>query len=89
MAVASRPKFKKIITQDDLIAILEIIEREAEFLDVTSQVDMCRDKKDNFLLSLAIDSDADFLITGDEDLLELKSIGSTKIISMKEFTNLS
>ena len=46
---------------------------------VKSKIELCRDSKDDFLLSLAMDSKADYLITGDNDLLDLKTIGKTKI----------
>jgi len=49
---------------------------------------MCRDSKDNFLLSLALDGRSDYLITGDKDLLELKEIGITKIVALADFENL-
>jgi len=45
--------------------------------------------KDNYLLSLAIDSNADFLITGDNDLLLLNSIENTKIIKFIDFEKIS
>ena len=45
----------------------------------------CRDPKDNFLLSLAVDSKADYLLTGDNDLLEIGQIGKTKIQTITEF----
>jgi predicted nucleic acid-binding protein len=35
-------------------------------------------------LNLAIDSNADFLVTGDKDLLEIKSIQKTKILTIRE-----
>lgn len=44
----------------------------AEHIEVKSVITACRDEKDNFLLSLAVDGKADFLITGDDDLLTLK-----------------
>ena len=53
-------------------------------VEVKSKTDKCRDSKDNFLLDLAIDSKADYLITGDNDLLEIKLIGETKILTIKE-----
>ena len=42
------------------------------FIDIQSVVTVCRDPKDNYLLALAKDAKADFLITGDQDLLVLK-----------------
>jgi hypothetical protein len=49
-----------------------------------SQIKRCRDPKDNFLLSLAVDSGADYLATGDKDLLEIRKVGKTMIISLHE-----
>jgi uncharacterized protein len=48
-------------------------------------VAVCRDEKDNFLLSLAFDGNADFLITGDQDLLELKKYKRTRIMTITDF----
>jgi predicted nucleic acid-binding protein len=46
---------------------------------------LCRDPKDNYLVSLAIDTNADFLITGDGDLLNLIKIGNTSVIRYSDF----
>ena len=83
--VVSRPKFKKYFSEEDIIEIIEVINQQAEFVDVVSEISFCRDKKDNFLLSLAIDGRVDYLITGDADLLELEKIDSVKILTLKEF----
>ena len=48
----------------------------------------CRDPKDDMLLALSLTANADFLITGDKDLLVLsgrKSLGKLKIVTVKEF----
>ena len=47
------------------------------------------DPKDNFLLNLAVDSKADFLLTGDKDLLVLGKVGDTKIMTISDFLELS
>jgi predicted nucleic acid-binding protein len=52
---------------------------------VTSSVSLCRDKKDNFLLALAKDACADYLITGDKDLLVIKKFERTQIITITEY----
>ena len=49
------------------------------------KVTICRDKKDNQILDLCLAGKADFLITGDKDLLVLKKFGETKIVKPKEF----
>lgn len=49
------------------------------------KINVCRDKKDNQILGLCLVGEADFLITGDKDLLFLKKFGNTKILKPKEF----
>jgi predicted nucleic acid-binding protein len=56
-----------------------------EYFKIKSSVILSRDKKDNYLLALARDVGADFLITGDKDLLVLKQFENTVIISLTEF----
>mgnify|MGYP001271622487 FL=1 len=89
LTVIKRPKFKNFFSLEDTINLIETIQDYAEFIEVTTQVNVCRDNKDNFLLSLAKDSNADFLLTGDRDLLVLKKIGSTRIITITDFLNRS
>lgn len=73
--VSGRPKFIKYFEQSDLEAIIETIAGFSEFIDVTSEIKFLNDSKDDFLLSLAIDGKADYLITGDKELLEIKKYG--------------
>lgn len=85
LAVAQRPKFKRFFSPGDLQRMLETIDEVADFIKVYADVKICRDPKDNFLLSLAVDGHADFLLTGDKDLLDLYSFGDTKIITISDF----
>lgn len=85
IAVARRPKFKKYFSLSDLNDLLSEIHLRAEFIEVTSNVILCRDLKDDFLLSLAKDSNASHLITGDNDLLEIKKFEQTIILTIAEY----
>ena len=67
--VSQRPKFRKYFTLTHLQNLLIQIRKRAEFIEVISNIEICRDPKDNFLLSLAKDGKATHLITGDKDLL--------------------
>ena len=84
--VVKRDKFKQYFNYDDIAKLLELFDAYGEIAEVTINVKACRDLKDNFLLSLSIDCQADYLVTGDRDLLELKSFGKTKIVSISDFT---
>jgi putative PIN family toxin of toxin-antitoxin system len=85
LLVLRRPKFKKYFTQQEIQELIKSLTLHSDLIEVKSKVEMCRDPKDNFLLSLCVDSNANFLITGDDDLLSLKKIGKTKIITIKEY----
>ena len=83
--VVNRPKFNKYFKDYDIIQLLNMFDDFAILVDVHSNLDLCRDKKDNFLLNLAKDSKSDYLITGDQDLLFLEIIDNCKIIQYSNF----
>ena len=83
--VAGRPKFKRYFSSVDLEELLFQMREHGEFITVTSSTNICRDPKDNFLLSLSKDGKASHLISGDKDLLDLKRFGKTQIITMKKY----
>lgn len=83
--VAGRPKFRKYFVPEDLLQVLNYIEKNAEMIKVTCVVHECRDEKDNFLLSLARDGKADYLISGDLDLISLEKFERTLILSVADF----
>ena len=65
--------------------MLSAFEPFTDLIEVKRNVTVCRDSKDNFLLALAKDGKADYLLTGDKDLLELKKFGKTKIRTISLF----
>jgi uncharacterized protein len=85
LEVSERPKFKRFFKKSDIKTLLTHIETFGELIKVESKISERRDPKDNFLLSLSIDGKADFLVTGDSDLLVLGNIEKTKIVSWTEF----
>jgi hypothetical protein len=50
---------------------------------------LCRNEKDVFLSNLSVDGNANYLIIGDQDLLILKQIENTKIITMTDFLTIN
>jgi putative PIN family toxin of toxin-antitoxin system len=85
LEVVRRSKFRPFFSASDIESILETIDEYADFVKVESKFQICRDPKDNFLLSLSVDGKADFLLTGDKDLLELDKFGLTTITTMSNF----
>ena len=81
----NKPKLKKYFQENALTEMLAVFEPYSELISVTSIIQICRDPRDNFLLELAKDGMADFLLTGDKDLLEIKNIGKTAIVKIVDF----
>ncbi|WP_367221560.1 putative toxin-antitoxin system toxin component, PIN family [Marinilabilia sp.] len=67
ITVAERPKFKKFFTPKDFKKLISFIDQFGVLYQVFSDIREFRDIKDNFLLSFAINSSADFLVTGGSD----------------------
>jgi uncharacterized protein len=83
--VFRRPKIKKYFTPEQIAEFFELLEESSENVVLNTKTDLCRDLKDNYLLSLAIDSNADYLITGDNDLLVLNEVENTSIVRFNDF----
>ena len=80
-----RPKFKKYLSSERILLAIELVEQSAIFINSQSIVQLCRDNKDDYLLALAKDAQADFLLTGDKDLLVLNPFEKTHIIKLSEY----
>lgn len=83
--VTQRPKFRKYFPLDEVEELLLKIKSRAIFIKVTRIVSDCRDPKDNFLLSLALDGKATHLITGDKDLLVIENYKKIKILTITQY----
>ncbi len=83
--VSQRQKFSKYFKAEDLDNLVDLIQTIGRIFKITHIPAICRDPKDDFLLELASKSKADYLVTGDIDLLEIENHKGTKIITVKEF----
>ena len=81
----NKPKLRKYFGAHALEEMLIHFEPYIDLIEVKSKAKACRDPKDNFLLALSKDGKADYLLTGDQDLLELKQYGKTKILTISRF----
>ena len=55
----------------------------SQYLHMTDQFDMVRDKYDRHVLAAAVASNCDLIITGDKDLLVLDSCRNIRILTSK------
>lgn len=87
-SVISRKKFEKFIRPEQVNRFIGLVLTRLKPVEIKTLVRLSRDAKDNFLLSMAIDCGADYLVTGDPDLLVIKVFGKTKILNMAEFSKI-
>ena len=78
-------KFK--LTSTDISEISAIAsEAASEILHKLNPVpNICRDPNDDMIIACAIDATADYIVTGDEDLLILKKYKDVTIINPRNF----
>ena len=78
-----RNKFK--FPEESIQELIDILMTYCHIIDVTSKFDVVRDKKDNKIIECAFDGKADYIVTGDPDLLVLKEFRGIKIVKAKDF----
>jgi len=83
--VTSREKLQKYFPKESVKELIEFMESVAEKIDTTPTHSISRDPKDNFLLDLIDFSKADYLVTGDKDLLEHNPFKTAQILTPTEF----
>jgi uncharacterized protein len=79
-----RKKFTTLEMDEVLATYLAV----GAWVNIITHIELCRDPDDDKFLSLAINGEANYVVTGDKDLLVLKKIGRTKIITPKGFISL-
>ena len=83
--VTSRERLKKYFPHESVNELLELLETIVEKVEIKPTHFIIRDPKDNFLLDLIDFSKADYLVTGDKDLLVHNPFKSAKILTPANF----
>jgi putative PIN family toxin of toxin-antitoxin system len=75
------------ITRNEARSILQIVSEAMHSVVSPSQSvqGICRDPDDDAILACALEAGADYLVTGDVDLLELKIFKGIRIVTPREF----
>jgi uncharacterized protein len=77
----SRSKFDRYVSREDRQRFFELFARVAEWVTITTTIRRCRDPKDDKFLGLAVDGKADWIVSGDKDLLELSPYEGVLIVA--------
>lgn len=83
--VLERPKFDKYLSSEERRTFFTLLSRVAIRVEILRPILACRDPKDDKFLSVAVSGNADAIITGDEDLLELHPFLGIPIWTPKAF----
>ena len=87
--VSERLKHKFNLPREEIETLMNILLSYSDIVEPTTKVNVVKaDENDNKIIECAIDGEADFIVTGDHHLLELKSYKSIKIITPAEFLKL-
>ncbi len=88
--VLSKPYLRERISQADLEELSNILSSVSEIIpEIKSQIPaVTRDPKDDYLLAYAIVGQADFLVSGDQDLLVLQKVKNCQILTPRGFSEL-
>ncbi|HYQ83670.1 MAG TPA: putative toxin-antitoxin system toxin component, PIN family [Rubrobacter sp.] len=71
--VLGRKKFRRYVTEAERERFLRSLLREGRLVEIREKIQACRDPKDDKFLELAVNGDADCIVSGDDDLLTLGS----------------
>jgi uncharacterized protein len=83
--VLTRPKFERYVSKQTREQLTDDLAQTALFIRPNEQITECRDAKDNKYLELAVEGQAQCIITGDQDLLILNPFREIAIITAQEF----
>jgi uncharacterized protein len=83
--VLGREKFNRYLTSEEREEFLETLIERAVLIEITENVQECRDPKDDKVLELALNGEAQYIISGDKDLLVLHPFRNVSVITVDEF----
>lgn len=84
--VLDYPKFD--FTEDQKSRFLVILVLVSTIIPINKGVDIIKDDTDdNRIVEIALEAQADFIISGDTHLLEIKSYDRIKIVTVSDFLN--
>ena len=83
--VLARPKFQRYITLAERQDFNLALARAVTIVQASTQLQVCRDPRDDKFLDLALAARAAVFVTGDKDLLVLDPFEGCRIVTPAEF----
>lgn len=85
--VLTRKKFDRYVSEDKRLRFLANFLHLSTPIRITKPVVACRDPKDDKFLALAVSGGAEYLVSGDMDLLTLHPFHGVSIVTPTDFLN--
>lgn len=87
VATLSLPRIRRKyhFTDNDVATVVALFLTRGILVVPERRVEVCRDPTDNMVLEAAVAGEADYIVTGDEDLLVLQSFEGIRIVEPAEF----
>lgn len=82
--ITKRKKFRPYFRNSEVVDFVVLLERVSEFVQVQLKVDVTRDKSDNMILAAALDGNAEYVVSGDEDLLAVQEFKGIKVLTVDQ-----
>ena len=79
-----RPKFDRYISLESRERLLHDFNASAFWVDVGEPAVYCRDRDDDHFIEAALKAQANYLVSGDKDLLEAPALAGLRIVSVHQ-----
>ncbi len=86
--VLGREKFDKYLTEEERERFLRSLLQNAMLVEISEKIGACRDPKDDKFLELAVSGAADYIVSGDSDLLVLNPFRNVQILTPETFLSM-
>ena len=79
--VMSRPRLREYVGSEEIEDFMKLLLSVALIVEVNSKFDVTSDVADNIVLAVAHDGKANYIVSGDRHLLDLKNFKGIKIMN--------
>jgi putative PIN family toxin of toxin-antitoxin system len=86
--VLRRPRFNRYISEERRLEFLTALVREAEIVEITEKITVCRDPNDDKFLEAAVNGRASHILSSDLDLLAIHPFRGIPILTPRAFVNM-
>lgn len=83
--VLRRDKFAPYVSVEERDEFVQSLVHESRPIDITELVRECRDPNDDQILEVAVNGRAEYIVTGDADLLSMDPFRGIRIVTPAEF----